>query len=657
MAIEKMQKFNLITFSSDQDAVMEQLQDFQQIELFPANNYHKEASSFFNQMQEHPEADKIENQIGNVSWALSFLDQYVEKPSMIQSLRQPLRHYTLRQLSEYAHTFNWQDVYSDLRKQDKRLRTIEQERQDLSTQENELNQWQYFDEDPAVLEKFNAAVGLLGTIPNTELNHLKEEMSQLPNSYLEIIHQTSTTSYLLVLILKEKREEAHDILNAAGFQEYDYPYEDKPAAVLKQIKEKSQQLAAEEKSIKSRLKAQKNNYESLGLVAEYLDGLRVRVNSNQYLLESDYTMDLSGWVPTKQTEQLDQRIRQAVGEDYFLEFTEVKEDEYSETPVLLKNHKLVKPFEGLVEMYSLPQYWELDPTPFMMPFYALAFGLMVADFGYGLLLFVAAALAKRFLNFKSGMKRNITMFQIGAVPTMMWGLVYGNIFGKQFSFQLLSTNSDITEILVMSMAFGFIQIMFGLGLKFYLLWWRENEKIKALLQAGSWMFFLVSIAMIAAGMTLVPETALQTVGTVCLIISLVMIVIGGSLDGNTVIGRIGSGLYSIMDLTNYLSDLISYTRLMALGVAGGSIGAAFNLILSYLPIPARFTIGIVLFIGLHGLNIFLSYLSAYVHGIRLQYLEFFNKFYTGGGRAFKPFKSNESYVQVISEQKQQQGDE
>lgn len=111
-----------------------------------------------------------------------------------------------------------------------------------------------------------------------------------------------------------------------------------------------------------------------------------------------------------------------------------------------------------------------------------------------------------------------------------------------------------------------------------------------------------------------------------------------------------------MNITNYLSDLISYTRLMALGVAGGSIGAAFNLILSYLPIPAKFTIGIVLFIGLHGLNIFLSHLSAYVHGIRLQYLEFFNKFYTGGGRVFKPFKSSEAYVQVISERKQEQED-
>lgn len=659
MAIEKMQKFNLITFYNNQDAVMEQLQDFQQIELFSASKFNKQANAFFRQMQEHPEADKIEDQIGNVTWAREFLTPYVEKPSMIQALRKPLRHYTLRQLSEHAHTFDWKNIYSDLRKQDKRLRAIEQEKQDLSLQEDELNKWQYFDEHPAVLATFKETIGLLGTVPNTEINQLKKEMGkeQLQNAYLEIIHQSSTTSYLLLLFLRENQEEVQTTLSDAGFQEYEYPYEDKPAEALRQVKEKLHQLVEEERSIKARLKAQKNNYKDLGLVAEYLDSLFVRVHSNQYLLQSEYTMDLSGWVPARQTEELDRQIRQVVGKDYFLEFAEVKEEEYSNTPVLLKNHKLIKPFEALVEMYSLPQYWEIDPTPFMMPFYALAFGLMVADFGYGLLLFVASALAKYFLHFKEGMKQNINMFQICAVPTMMWGLVYGNIFGKQFSFQLLSTDSDITEILVMSMIFGFIQIMFGLGLKFYLLWRRESEKLKALLQAGSWMLFLVSAAMIAAGMLLVPETNLQSVGIACLIISLVLVVIGGSLDGNTIIGKIGSSLYSVMDITNYLSDLISYTRLMALGVAGGSIGAAFNLILSYLPTPAKFTIGIVLFIVLHGLNIFLSYLSAYVHGIRLQYLEFFNKFYTGGGREFKPFKSNESYVQVVSEQKQQQGEE
>ena len=235
------------------------------------------------------------------------------------------------------------------------------------------------------------------------------------------------------------------------------------------------------------------------------------------------------------------------------------------------------------------------------------------------------------------------------------GLIYGNFFGNELSFQLLSGSTDITEILVVSVAFGYMQLMFGLFLKFYVQWKMRDNKAKAIFQAGSWILFLISVVVIVLAMMILNNPGLQTIGVGGIIVSLVMVVIGGSLDGETIGGKIGWGLYGLMDITSYLGDLVSYTRLMALGVAGGSIAAAFNLIISYLPTPAKFTVGILLFIVLHGLNIFLSYLSAYVHGIRLQYLEFFGKFYTGGGRAFKPMKSNEKYVEVISEQEEIQG--
>ena len=233
-------------------------------------------------------------------------------------------------------------------------------------------------------------------------------------------------------------------------------------------------------------------------------------------------------------------------------------------------------------------------------------------------------------------------------------MIYGNFFGFEFSFQLLSAQDDVNQILVLSVIFGYIQIMFGLALKFYILWKKKDQKLAAMFQAGSWIVFLISVVFVAAGMLLFPDTPLQTIGIVMIAASLLAVAIGGSLEGKTLAGKIGSGLYGLMDVTNYVGDLISYTRLMALGVAGGSIASAFNLIISYLPPAARFTVGILLFVALHGLNIFLSYLSAYVHGIRLQYLEYFGKFFTGGGRAFDPFKSNENYVEIISEEKLQE---
>ena len=170
-----------------------------------------------------------------------------------------------------------------------------------------------------------------------------------------------------------------------------------------------------------------------------------------------------------------------------------------------------------------------------------------------------------------------------------------------------------------------------------------NEKIRSYRLFSGWILdgLLISVVLLAAGMLLLPDSPLQTIGFIMIIASLGAVVFGGSLEGKTLAGKIGSGLYGLMDVTNYVGDMISFTRLMALGVAGGSIASAFNLIISYLPIAARFTVGILLF-GAACIKYLLSYLSAYVHGIRLQYLEYFGKFFTGGDEHLylsKPMKN------------------
>src|SRR5699024_2238848 len=177
-----------------------------------------------------------------------------------------------------------------------------------------------------------------------------------------------------------------------------------------------------------------------------------------------------GWIPKTQAQALEAQISQVTKGDYYLVFEEVREEEIDEVPILLENNRWVAPFETLIEMYSLPKYNEIDPTPFMVPFYALAFGMMVADFGYGLFLFLAILLIKKIFYFDASMKRSLTFFQLCAIPTMMWGLIYGSFFGMTMPFQLLSNQSDITEILIISVIFGYIQIFFALILKFYVLW-------------------------------------------------------------------------------------------------------------------------------------------------------------------------------------------
>ena len=656
MAIAKMQKFSLLTFYDQKEAVLEQLQDFQGVELLSSEKYYdsEETTGVLAPVREEQSEEEMENQFGQVNWSLNFLEEYVPKKGMLAQLRQPIKKYTLQELAETAHTYPWQELCQTLRKQDKRLRLIDQEKRDVLAQEAELSIWKYFKERPAVLKELKKSGGMLGSIPTSEMADFTTNSEKLPLVYVETIYQSQTTTYLLVLFHKDVKEKVTTLLKKAAFEQYIYPYEGIPEEDLQTMKEKSQRLIDEEKEIKAALRAMTNEQETLRIVAEYLDGAITRLKSNKMLLRSTHAVSISGWVPVDGAAELEKRIKKGTTGNYYLEYQEVTEKEIADVPILLENARWIKPFEGLVRMYSLPQYDELDPTPFMAPFYMVAFGMMVADFGYGLLLFLATFLGKKLFHLSKGLEQNLTLFQLCSIPTIIWGLIYGNFFGFEFSFQLLSAQDDVNQILVLSVIFGYIQIMFGLALKFYILWKKKDQKLAAMFQAGSWIVFLISVVFVAAGMLLFPDTPLQTIGIVMIAASLLAVAIGGSLEGKTLAGKIGSGLYGLMDVTNYVGDLISYTRLMALGVAGGSIASAFNLIISYLPPAARFTVGILLFVALHGLNIFLSYLSAYVHGIRLQYLEYFGKFFTGGGRAFDPFKSNENYVEIISEEKLQE---
>lgn len=641
-----MQKFHVLTFLEEQGLVLQTLQNFEQAELLPAENGILVSENHFVKENANVEIEQLENKLTQVLWGREFLMNYLPKESFIQKLRQKPKSYTLSELDTQLKTSGWEDQLLELRKKEKRLRMLEQEKQELSQAEDELNRWQYFDDYPESLTTFTQSIGYLGTLPNEQFPSLTHDLAKYPSSYYEIIQQTTTTTYLLILIHKTNQKFVDRLLLNHGFTPYHYPFVGKPANALTQVKAKRQAVLAEEATIKTKLQQMQAQLEQFTLVAEALNSKIIKLQNQELLLQSKAITSLAGWVPKSEARRLESEIAQATKDHYYLVFAEVEAQEIEAVPILLKNNRWVAPFESLVEMYSLPKYDEIDPTPFMAPFYALAFGMMVADFGYGLVLFLAILLAKKFFYFEASMARMLTFFQLSALPTMMWGLIYGSFFGINMPLQLLSSQSDITEILLISVLFGYIQIFFALILKFYLLWNHKKQKIKAIFQAGSWMLFLISGALLALGFTVIPDGPWTQVGLVGLIASLIGVVIGGSFEGETMAGKFGTGLYGLMDLTNYMSDLVSYTRLMALGVAGGSIAAAFNLIISYFPPVARYTLGIALFILLHGINIFLSYLGAYVHGLRLQYLEFFGKFFAGGGRAFKPLKASGKYVNV-----------
>lgn len=244
----------------------------------------------------------------------------------------------------------------------------------------------------------------------------------------------------------------------------------------------------------------------------------------------------------------------------------------------------------------------------------------------------------------------IKFFHYLSYPTIAFGAIYGSFFGDLLPNlpKLLNTSTDVMSILTLSVVFGVIQIFFGLGMKVYVLC-KLGRPLDALMDAGSWALTLISLGLMAGGM-FIGIPVLKTVGILGSIIGALSIVLTQGRMMKSVGGKIGQGLYELYNITGYVGDLVSYTRLMAIGLSGGSIAGAVNMIMSMVPGPiGAFLVGPLIFVIFQTVNLLLSLLSGYVHTLRLTYVEYFGKFYDGGGKAFKPFETQNEYINLTRE--------
>ena len=298
-------------------------------------------------------------------------------------------------------------------------------------------------------------------------------------------------------------------------------------------------------------------------------------------------------------------------------------------------------------MYSYPKYNEVDPTPLLVPFYLVFFGMMVADAGYGLVMLIASFCAMKFIKLTKKNEDFARFFFYLSFPTIFFGFIYGSFFGDAVKIPgLIDPSRDINTILGMSIVLGVIQIFFGLGIKAFVLI-KAGKKRDAFYDVGAWLITLISIGLLAGSIMLKWPPIMKYVSIGGLILGSVVIVLTGGRTEKTKGAQIGQGLYALYGITGYVSDLVSYTRLMALGLAGGSIAGALNMLIAQLPQGiVAIIIGPIIFVLAHVFNLLLGLLGAYVHTARLQYVEYFSKFYEGGGKPFTPFKSSEKYINL-----------
>lgn len=500
----------------------------------------------------------------------------------------------------------------------------------------------------------------IGTIKGSEsLQRIQIEVE--PFAYFEMISQSGELARIVIMCLKSDRNRVETILRNASFSPCD---ESENAVATKLIEKREHEIKSLNEKIaecESKIVSFENERENIEYIIDFLG---VRCDKYRMLNElamTQSTFMLTGYIPEKYASKLINEL-----ESLFTLVVSLSEpSDLEDTPVMLENSSFSSPVESVTKMYSLPGKTDIDPTGVMSFFYYLFFGMMLSDAGYGVVMVIASAVAIRILKSDRKMRDTLRMFLYSGISTVFWGAMFGSWFGdlpqtvaKQFFGKSIGSLAiwfepleDPIKLLVFSFALGIAHLFWGLAVHFYILW-KDGRKADAIKDVIPIYMTVIGIAPLAAGILISVPTGLKTFGKYLAIIGAVLTVLTSG-KSKSFIGRLFGGLYGLYNIaTGYLSDILSYSRLLALGLATGSIASVINLI-GTMPnnIALKAIMFAVVFLFGHTANIAINLLGAYVHTNRLQFVELFSKFYEGGGREFEPFKIKTKYIKLTEENK------
>ena len=449
--------------------------------------------------------------------------------------------------------------------------------------------------------------------------------------------------YLLVMCHGSVKERALSALRDLGFSTVSF--RGMTGTAKENDKALAENLAALEKErqeIEQRIAGLGGKREALLEASDRAAIALRREEAKSRLVGTDKVFLLEGWLPADRCAALEKALEPFT---CAIETREPTEDEYPQVPVQLKNNKLTRPLNMVTEMYSLPAYGTLDPNPLMAPFFILFYGIMMADMGYGLLMMIASVIISKKYQPKGTSGELFSLLGLCGISTFIMGALTGGFFGD-FLTQLVAIVSpgtvfalpklfdpldDLTMILIGSMALGMVQIVTGMAISLI-----EKCKRKKFLDAFfeeiTWWIVFIGIALLALGK-----------GVAVLYVGCALVLLGPIVQGKgwgKLTGVFGS-LYN--HVTGYFGDILSYTRLMALMLAGSVIAQVFNMLAA---MPGNVIAFIIISMLGNAMNFGLNLLGCYVHDLRLQCLEFFNKFYVDGGKPFRPMTLDTEYVDL-----------
>lgn len=669
MAVLQMQKVSICALKKDRKAVLEQLQRMKVMEITQT----LEEDPDFTRMDTRQERMEFEKSASLADQALEILDRYApEKKSMFSALEGK----TLIEQEDYQKVLEQKE---SLLCTAKKILALDKEKAEqkagilkLENSMESLTPWMSL-RVPMTYSGTAHTMMFLGTMPLATLEEiyqmLAQDVPEIDGVDVSIIHSDKDTVYLAVICLTQDAERLEEVLRNHGFARPSQVWDKEPAQVRAELEQTCRECKERILAIEKEVQSFAGERENLRILA---DIYRVRAEKYEVLgklPQSERTFFITGYVPARDAGRIEERLTRKF--TCVIDIEEIKENE--ESPTLLSNNSFSASMEGIVESYGLPKKGEFDPTTIMSFFYVFFFGMMLSDAAYGAIIAVACfVILKKFPRMSRGMHQSIKMFLYCGISTLIWGILFGGYFGnivdivsQKFFGTTVSIPAlwfiplnDPMKLLIYSMLFGVIHLFVGLGIKGYMCL-KEKRIMDFFCDVVLWFMLLTGLILM-----LLPSEIFTSISQIQIVfpdaVNLLakVLAIGGAAGILLMSGRdkknpglrLALGAYDLYNITGWLSDVLSYSRLLALGLATGVIASVINQMGSMLP---NNIVGVIFFVIIfivgHTLNLAINLLGAYVHTNRLQFVEFFGKFYEGGGRAFHPFAPDTKYVDVKEE--------
>ena len=646
MAIVKMKKFTLFAFEAERKRLLEELQRFGYVNFSKSDPI--EEFDYLKDVEVSTVGNNYVEESTRIKWMIDYVGRFVEKEKGLSALKKGPVVYTFNELEKEANSYDYITDFNELSEISKKIDSNNQKITAIDNSIKEISPWKSIKEPIEDLNSFRKLKFIMGYLPTKSLEKFRSSIVDLKSTYFEEIDIVGRNSYCIIFTNQLEKEAVYENLRLNSFSEVNLEIKGVVSEEIQRLEDEKKILEEENSKLTDEIKKFTVNHQKMQSVYEYYQNLSLRNTVVSNFKATDKLDIIQGYIPADKENNFKELLEKLSASKVYLEIEDAKKDD-PDVPIILKNNKIASLFESVTKMYALPKYDEVDPTFILSIFYWIFFGMMVADFAYGLILFVGSGIALMTLKFNDSTKKFLKFFFALSFSTMIWGLIYGSAFGDLITLptQILDSSKDFMTVLMLSLAFGGVHLAFGLGMKAYVLI-KNGNPMDAFYDVFLWYLTLTTVILVIVGKVITLPSIVNTIAFYGMIVGMLGIIAFGARDSKSIAGRIAGGLYSLYGITSYIGDFVSYLRLMALGLAGGFIAVAINIIVKMLVGGGIVGIifGVIVFVFAQLFNIFLSFLSAYVHTSRLMYVEFFSKFYEGGGKAFKKFRSENKYIEV-----------